>query len=81
MTAVEATICARDFEVHIDLLADPGADERADELAARLRDELSRYVFAEDERPIQEIVLELCRERGLSLATAESCTGASSPQG
>ena len=25
---VEATICARDFEVHIDLLADPGADEK-----------------------------------------------------
>jgi competence/damage-inducible protein CinA-like protein len=72
---VEATICARDFEVHIDLLADPGGEQRSDELAARLRDELSRYVFAEDERPIQEIVLELCRERGLSLATAESCTG------
>jgi competence/damage-inducible protein CinA-like protein len=72
---VEATICARDFEIHIDLLADPGAESRADDLAGRLRGELERYVFAEDERPIEEHVLELCRERGLSLAAAESCTG------
>jgi competence/damage-inducible protein CinA-like protein len=72
---VEATICARDFEIHIDLLTEPGAEGRADELAERLRGSLERYVFAEDERPIEEIVLDLCRARGLSLATAESCTG------
>jgi nicotinamide-nucleotide amidase len=72
---VEATICARDFEIHVDLLADPGTESRAEDLAARLRSELERYVFAEDERPIEEHVLELCRERGLSLAAAESCTG------
>ncbi len=72
---VEATICARDFEIHIDLLADPGAEDRAAELAGRLRTELERYVFAEDERSVEEIVLGLCRERRLTLATAESCTG------
>src|SRR5262249_12872756 len=33
------------------------------------------YLFGEDERSVSEIVLELCRARGLSLATAESCTG------
>ena len=27
---VEATICARDFEVHVDLVVEPGAEERAD---------------------------------------------------
>jgi nicotinamide-nucleotide amidase len=72
---VEATICARDFEIHIDLLAEPGAEKRADELAKRLRGSLERYVFAEDEQTVEEIVLGLCRTRGLSLATAESCTG------
>src|SRR5439155_7454315 len=30
---------------------------------------------AEDERPVEAIVLDLCRPRGLSLGTAESCTG------
>ena len=72
---VEATICARDFEIHVDLVVEPGADRRGDELAAALRDPLGRYLFSEDERSIAEIVLELCRARGLTLATAESCTG------
>ena len=72
---VEATICARDFEIHVDLVVEPGAEARADELAAALRAPLEQYLFAEEERTIQEIVLDLCRERGLTLATAESCTG------
>ena len=72
---VEATICARDFEIHVDLFVEPGADERADDLAAALRMPLQPHLFAEDERPIEEIVLALCRARGLTLTTAESCTG------
>jgi nicotinamide-nucleotide amidase len=72
---VEATICARDFEIHVDLVVERGAENRGDELAASLRGPLERYFFAADERPVEEIVLSLCRERGLTLATAESCTG------
>lgn len=72
---VEATICARDFEIHVDLVVEPGADAHAALLAERLREPLARYLFTEDERSVQEIVLDLCRARGLTLATAESCTG------
>jgi nicotinamide-nucleotide amidase len=72
---VEATICARDFEIHVDLVVEPEAATRADELEQALIAPLERFLFARDERPIAEIVLELCRERGLTLATAESCTG------
>ena len=72
---VEATICARDFEIHVDLVVEPGAEERGEMLAAALRSPLAPYLFAEDERSVAEIVLELCRERGYRLATAESCTG------
>ncbi len=72
---VEATICARDFEVHVDLVIEPGAEARGEELAAALRAPLERYLFTEDERTIAELVLELARARGLRLATAESCTG------
>jgi nicotinamide-nucleotide amidase len=72
---VEATICARDFEIHVDLVVEPGAETRADELSARLTEPLERYLFSRDHRPVQEIVLDLCREHGLTLATAESCTG------
>jgi nicotinamide-nucleotide amidase len=72
---VEATICARDFEIHVDLFVDPGADARAGELERRLRAPLERHLFARDERPVEELVLDLCRARGWTLATAESCTG------
>jgi nicotinamide-nucleotide amidase len=66
---VEATVCARDFEIHVDLVGE------GDELADALRRELGEHLFAEDERPVAEIVLDHCRAVGLRLATAESCTG------
>jgi nicotinamide-nucleotide amidase len=72
---VEATVCARDFEIHVELMVGPGGKRRADRLAGGLRERLGRMLFAEDERPIAELVLELCRKHGLTLATAESCTG------
>ncbi len=72
---VEVTICAREFEIHVDLVVEPGADERAAEVAGFLRERLARYLFSEDDRSIAEIVLDLCRTRRLTLVTAESCTG------
>jgi competence/damage-inducible protein CinA-like protein len=72
---VEATICARDFEIHVDLVVEPGAERRADELSSQLVAPLERYLFSRDVRPVEELVLDLCREEGLTLASAESCTG------
>jgi nicotinamide-nucleotide amidase len=72
---VEATICARDFEIHFDLVVDSGAEARADELARRLVDPLERYLFSRDESPIEALVLDLCRSEGWTLGAAESCTG------
>jgi nicotinamide-nucleotide amidase len=72
---VEATICARDFEIHVDLLVEPGADARADELTTELATSLERYLFASEDTSVAELVLEECRRRRLTLATAESCTG------
>jgi len=69
-SGVEATVCARDFEVHVDLVGSDWA-----RLAEPLRAALGKHLFAEDERPVAEIVLQLCREQGLTLATAESSTG------
>jgi nicotinamide-nucleotide amidase len=66
---VTATVCAREFEIHVDLYGP------ADELADRLRERLARHLFSEEERGVEEIVLDLCRTRGWTLATAESCTG------
>ena len=72
---VEATICARDFEIHVDLVVDPGAEGRADELERDFVGALEDHVYGRDERGVEEHVLELCRARGLTVATAESCTG------
>ncbi|HJV29706.1 MAG TPA: nicotinamide-nucleotide amidohydrolase family protein, partial [Gaiellaceae bacterium] len=59
----------------VDLVVDPGAEAEADALETALAEPLRRWLFARDERPIEEHVLALCRARGLTLATAESCTG------
>jgi nicotinamide-nucleotide amidase len=72
---VEATICARDFEIHVDLVVDPGGERRADELERDFVGALGDHVYGRDERGVEEHVLELCRARGLTVATAESCTG------
>jgi nicotinamide-nucleotide amidase len=72
---VEATICAREFEIHVDLVVEPGADERADLLEAGLAERLEQWLFGRDERSVEELVLSLAGARGLRLATAESCTG------
>jgi len=72
---IEVTMCARETEVHIDLFASPGAELRAEELEQRLVASLDNYLFGRTDEPVEELVLELCRARGLTLATAESCTG------
>jgi nicotinamide-nucleotide amidase len=72
---VEVTICAREFEIHVDLLVDSSGERRANELGLALRERVGPYLFAEDERRVEELVLDACRARGLTLATAESCTG------
>jgi nicotinamide-nucleotide amidase len=66
---VQATICAHDGEIWIDLFGE------GEELAETMRHALGPAVFAEDSRPVEELVLESARSQGLSLASAESCTG------
>jgi len=70
-----ATVCAREFEIHVDLVFDEEAGAEGERLSEGLRERVGSYLFAEDERPVEELVLEACRERGLTLAAAESCTG------
>jgi nicotinamide-nucleotide amidase len=66
---VDVTICAHDFEIVVEVFGD------GDGVVSALRERAGRHLFAEDERPVAELVLEACRERGWKLATAESCTG------
>jgi nicotinamide-nucleotide amidase len=72
---LEVTICARNFEVHVDLVADPDAESRLLALESALEERLGRFLYSSDGRTVEELVLDRCRDRGWSLATAESCTG------
>ena len=66
---VQATICAHDGEIWAELFG-PGEG-----LATALREALGPATFAEDDRPVEEIVLDLARGQGLTVGAAESCTG------
>jgi nicotinamide-nucleotide amidase len=68
------TICARMLEVEVTIRAEPELAPELDRLLAGLRERLGDTIYAEDERPLAEHVLEILRRQGLRLAVAESCT-------
>jgi nicotinamide-nucleotide amidase len=73
---VEATVCARDLEIHVDLFYGPGGRTAARTLEDALASTFPDQLFAvDDERSVAELVLETAREAGKSLVTAESSTG------
>jgi nicotinamide-nucleotide amidase len=75
-SGLEVTVCARDLEIHVDIFTDPGAEPLAEDLDQTLRTSFPDSLFAvDDERSVEELVLERSRTAELTLATAESCTG------
>ena len=74
---VEATICARDFEIHVDLFVEPGAERarrRARGGARRSRSpSTSSRATSRADRGAR--AARCAASAGLTLATAESCTG------
>jgi nicotinamide-nucleotide amidase len=75
LPGLDLTVCAHDLEIAVDLFVAGGREREADTLVEALRDRFASDLFAVDERSLAEIVLDLCRARRLTLATAESCTG------
>jgi nicotinamide-nucleotide amidase len=61
---VEVTICARDFEIHVDFVVQPGAEGRADALEAAFSPPLEQWLYGRDERGVEEHVLELWQGTG-----------------
>lgn len=52
-----------------------GAERALEEATRRLRQRAGSYVYGEGAADLAAVVLDLCRERSLTVATAESCTG------
>jgi nicotinamide-nucleotide amidase len=68
------TICARRAEVEVLVRAPERARAARERLAGELRTRLAEGLFSEDERPLEALVLDAARVRGVTMATAESCT-------
>jgi nicotinamide-nucleotide amidase len=68
------TICARRSEVEVLVRAPERARAARERLADGLRARLAEGLFSEDERPLEQLVLDAARARGVTMATAESCT-------
>ena len=52
-----------------------GAGHELEALAADVRSRIGEVVYADDDSSMEQVVGKLLAERGLTLATAESCTG------
>lgn len=51
------------------------AGEHLDAVEKRLRDRIGKYIFGMGDQTLEGVLGDLLRERGLTIATAESCTG------
>lgn len=51
------------------------AEKAVDTCIEKIRNKIGRYIYTEDERNIQEVVLDKLKEKKLTLSSAESCTG------
>ncbi|HEY8459256.1 MAG TPA: competence/damage-inducible protein A [Blastocatellia bacterium] len=73
------TILFKDGQIELHLTAQAGGEAEAakllDELGGRLDEVLGEYIFSRNNETIEEVVGRSLKQRGYTLATAESCTG------
>ncbi len=76
---VETTILSHSGEIQLHFICTkPTLEEaraRVEEVSGKVEIELEEFIFSTGGEPLEEIVLLLLNMRGLTLATAESCTG------
>jgi nicotinamide-nucleotide amidase len=65
-----------EISVRVVVAGPPGdAERRAEACAARIRERIGSFVYGEGQTTMEQVVGELLRARGLTVALAESCTG------
>jgi nicotinamide-nucleotide amidase len=75
LDGLEITTCLRRGEIEVVTRFGPDAEPRYDALVATVRERHAGTLFSEDGRTIDQIVADALRADGLTIATAESCTG------
>jgi nicotinamide-nucleotide amidase len=74
LDGLEITTCLHDGELEIVTRFGAGAQSAYDAFAAAIADTYPKTLFSADARTVDEIVADALRARGLTIATAESCT-------
>jgi nicotinamide-nucleotide amidase len=72
ISGVELGYCARPGEVDVRIIGNRSALDQADQVA---RAELRDSIFATGDETLEEVLVQVLRERKQTLAIAESCTG------
>ena len=75
LQALEVTTCLRRGEIEVVTRYEPPAQRHYDALVDLVRERHADTLFSDDGRSIDALVAEGLRERGWTIATAESCTG------
>jgi nicotinamide-nucleotide amidase len=75
LEGMEITTCLRRGEVEVVTRFSPEAAPTYDRFVQTVRERHAGILFSEDGRTVDEQVAELLRSGGLTIATAESCTG------
>ncbi len=75
LSQMEVTTCLKRGEIEVVTRFEPDREPLYDAFSELVRERHGDTLFSEDGRTIDEIVAGLLREQGLTIATAESCTG------
>ncbi|MEG2083124.1 MAG: competence/damage-inducible protein A, partial [Oscillospiraceae bacterium] len=74
-----AALYAKPWEVHINISARARSDEGAQNLLEQklqlFRDRLGEFIFSEDDREMNEVVVDMLVKSSSKISVAESCTG------
>jgi nicotinamide-nucleotide amidase len=75
LEGLEITTCLRRGEVEVVTRFSPGAADVYEHFVEAVRERHADTLFSDDGRTVDQQVADLLRTRGLTIATAESCTG------
>ncbi|MEA2322645.1 MAG: nicotinamide-nucleotide amidase [Solirubrobacteraceae bacterium] len=75
LDGLEITTCLRDGEIEVVTRYEPGSEAAYDAFAGVVAERHADTLFSADGSTVDEQVAALLRERGWTIATAESCTG------
>ncbi len=75
LTSLEITTCLKRGELEVVTRYEPGREQAYEAFRTVMRERYGDTLFSEDGRTVDEVIADELRSRGMTIATAESCTG------